>query len=260
MPIVRDGDCFDVTPDFFDDVIGRGCSGCQTHGPGSFEPHGLQLGRPRDLVGGLAEPAGQFRQLAAVVAFRSADHDYHIAFVREGLQCLLAILRWLANGVDEADIGLGVAAADSTDYLQNVIDGLCRLSDDTEARSADERVQVGFVSDNGEFGKIADQTANFDMAGLADDDRVAFLPKQAGDGEVYTFHERARRIVNLKSPVDDVLFHCVGGAVGGEQHEAGANLTLFANPHGAGGFHLADHVGIVNQVAEYGNWSSLREV
>ena len=82
----------------------RGSAGCDADHLAAIEPLRPQLRGVGDEVRRPAQAAGQFHQLAAVVAVGAAHHDHHVRPRRQLPQRPLTVLGRLADGVDEAHV------------------------------------------------------------------------------------------------------------------------------------------------------------
>jgi hypothetical protein len=87
-------------------------------------------------------------ELAGVVAVRAADHDDDIGLTCEVPCGILTVLGRPADGVDEADVGLGELPPDESDQVPHILDRLRRLGGDAYARMRVEHGDVVIVQDD----------------------------------------------------------------------------------------------------------------
>ena len=101
----------DALVDAIDDVVRRGRAGRDADRVRVAEPFRTQIRLGLDVVDLRTMVAARVHQLARVVAVRAADDDDDVALARQLERGVLALLRRLADRVDEADVGLRETAA-----------------------------------------------------------------------------------------------------------------------------------------------------
>ncbi len=109
-------------------------------------------------------------QFTGVVAVRATDDDDHVAALGEINGGALSVLRRLANGVNEAHVGLRELLANQLNQFADAFDGLRGLGDDSETRASAELHHVFRRKHNIELGEIIRHAVHFYMVVFADDD------------------------------------------------------------------------------------------
>src|SRR5439155_23655630 len=104
----------------------------------------------------------------------------------------------------------------------------------------------------GVVGQIAHQSADFDVAGLTDDDRVPAVGDELGDRQVYTLYQGAGRVVYLVALVAHLQLDPTRRAVRRQQHRPRLHLLRPLGTHRPHRVQLVDDVRVVHEVAEDG--------
>src|ERR1035437_2248155 len=162
--------------DAVDNFVRRGSSRREADGLGVGEPFQAEIGGSLDVMDRRTQFGASDHQLAGVVAVHAAD-DHHYARIQGHLDGgRLALLRGLANCVDEAHLGDREPFAHESDQLAHLVDGLRGLCRDAEACVFRKRRDVLFGQHDIKSVQVAGQAAYFHMLTVADDDWMeAFL-------------------------------------------------------------------------------------
>jgi hypothetical protein len=250
-----------LVEDLADGFVEGGGAGGDADGGGVAEPKGIEFIGGGDVVGGGAEGAGLLDELGGVVGVVTADDDDDFVLAGEGIEGGLAVLGGLADGIDEADFGGGMAAADLFDEGLDEIDGLGGLGDDAEAGVEGEAGDFLGCEENGGVGKVAGEALDFDVAGFADDEGVETGGDELGEGGVGFFDEGAGGVGDLVAGGVPGLAIFIGGAVGGDDDVLGGGALGIVEMAflDAEGVEVVIDDGVVDEVTEDGEAVAGRE-
>jgi hypothetical protein len=164
--------------DAFDNFVRRGSSRREADALGVGEPFQAQIGGSLDVMDRSTEFGARDYQLAGVVAVHAADDHHHVR-IQGRLDCGgLALLRGLANCVDEAHSGTRESFTYESDQLAHLFDGLRGLCRDAEACVFRKPRDVHFGQYDIKSVQIARQAVYFHMLAVADDDWMEALLRQ----------------------------------------------------------------------------------
>jgi hypothetical protein len=143
-----------------------------------------------DLQRAQAVGEGFLGELTRVVAVAAANDDDVVAVANQIIHRGLALLRRVADGVDETHFGSAMQTFDGIDETQRDFDRMRGLRDDAELWVRRNLHEVALIKNDDGLRKVADEAAHFDVLALTDDYGLVAVANECSEGMMRLLDER----------------------------------------------------------------------
>jgi len=214
----------------------------------------VEFGFVLDVEGADAVVAGALDEVECVVGIAPPYHDEDVDLPEKAVEGGLAVARGLADGVHEADFGLGIHNANAGDDFECFgFDG-GGLGDDAQFFVRPGAHLVGGF-DNFEGVEVAGEAAGFDVIGFANDEEEVALALEIEGRGVGAVDEGAGGVEEVFSRGLEAGAFGVADAVGGDEDGLGAwnGGVAFGGGLETAVFEFLQDDGVVDELAADGD-------